>query len=79
MLSYALVFAVACACYLNTLNAAFVHDDIFAIKENIDVNTHASTWSSVFFNDFWGKHIRSLTSWQRRNVGMSRAISHIAR
>eukprot|EP00042_Codosiga_hollandica_P042476 m.389976 g.389976 ORF g.389976 m.389976 type:complete len:925 (+) comp56338_c0_seq5:10-2784(+) len=62
MLSYALVFAVACACYLNTLNAAFVHDDIFAIKENIDVNTHASTWSSVFFNDFWGKHIRDVKS-----------------
>ena len=41
-------------CYLNSLNGDFVHDDLFAIKNNADVTGETSMWS-VWGNDFWGK------------------------
>ncbi|XP_048239661.1 protein O-mannosyl-transferase TMTC1-like isoform X2 [Haliotis rufescens] len=45
---------VAGGCYLNSLNGDFVHDDIYAIKNNPDVNGQ-SEWTEIFTNDFWGR------------------------
>ena len=49
------------ACYLNSLGGDFVHDDIFAIKENRDLLSNTSIWS-LFSNDFWGEAMSSVTS-----------------
>ena len=48
-------------CYSNSLNGDFVHDDIFAIKNNGDV-TGSNNVLDIFYNDFWGKPMRDPTS-----------------
>ncbi|KAL3881178.1 hypothetical protein ACJMK2_027635 [Sinanodonta woodiana] len=58
---YILTAFVAGGCYLNSLNGDFVHDDIFAIKNNKDVLGKTPV-SSLFFNDFWGKPMSDNTS-----------------
>ncbi|KAL8584473.1 hypothetical protein ACOMHN_032091 [Nucella lapillus] len=44
----------AVLCYANGLDGAFVHDDVFAIKENGDV-TGKAPLSRLLVNDFWGR------------------------
>ncbi|XP_050393145.1 protein O-mannosyl-transferase TMTC1 [Patella vulgata] len=53
---YAIPVLLAAICYYNSLNGEFVHDDIFAIKKNPDVNGKAPA-SGFWWNDFWGKRI----------------------
>ncbi|GBL79007.1 hypothetical protein AVEN_48965-1 [Araneus ventricosus] len=50
-----LVVIVACiACYANSLDGEFVHDDLVSITMNPDV-IGENPVSEIFFNDFWGK------------------------
>lgn len=49
-----LTAAAAFLCYLNSLNGDFVHDDLYAIKNNGDVTGKNSLWS-IWGHDFWGK------------------------
>ena len=58
---YLLVTLTAAGCYINTLPAQLVHDDIFAIVENDDVKT-GTPLSQLFLNDFWGKAMSNPTS-----------------
>lgn len=51
-----LTVCASCVCYLNSLNGDFVHDDLYAIQNNGDVNGRNPTWSFLK-NDFWGKSI----------------------
>lgn len=48
------LFLVTIACYANSVNGQFVHDDIVAIVKNPDVLGQTSFWK-LFQNDFWGK------------------------
>ena len=52
---------IACVCYWNTLKGEFVHDDVFAIVKNKDVQLD-SDWIDCFQHDFWGKDISSNVS-----------------
>ena len=60
-IAYLLVTLTATGCYINTLPAQLVHDDVFAIVENDDVKT-GTPLSQLFFNDFWGKPMSNPTS-----------------
>lgn len=55
---FALIAALALACYLNSLEFDLVHDDVFAIKDNKDVQENTSILD-LFKNDFWGKPMSS--------------------
>ena len=57
----ALVLFIAVVCYLNSLPGEFVHDDIFAIRENMDVRPETPI-GQLFSNDFWGTPMSSPTS-----------------
>ncbi|KAL1480463.1 hypothetical protein MTO96_051007 [Rhipicephalus appendiculatus] len=50
---------VAVLCYVNSLDGDFVHDDLEAVVGNPDVTgesgRHASSSSSLWINDFWGR------------------------
>ncbi|KAH6947237.1 hypothetical protein HPB50_017765 [Hyalomma asiaticum] len=50
---------VAALCYINSLDGDFVHDDMVAVVGNADVTgdsrRHASSSSSLWANDFWGR------------------------
>ncbi|XP_041351653.1 protein O-mannosyl-transferase TMTC1-like [Gigantopelta aegis] len=59
--SYFIITFVAFGCYFNSLDGDFVHDDIFAIKNNPDVTGKNSIYS-IFGDDFWGKSITDETS-----------------
>lgn len=59
--AYLLVMLTATGCYINTLPAQLVHDDIFAIVENSDV-TKGTPLTQVLVDDFWGKPMSSPTS-----------------
>lgn len=48
-------------CYWNSLDCDLVHDDIFAIKENMDLRPKTRI-GQLFQNDFWGKPMRDNTS-----------------
>ncbi|ESP03985.1 hypothetical protein LOTGIDRAFT_230260 [Lottia gigantea] len=58
---YTLPVILGILCYINSMNGDFVHDDIFAIKNNPDV-TGKSPISELWKNDFWGKFIQDRTS-----------------
>lgn len=58
---YLIVNTVAVACYFNTLRFELVHDDIFAITENMDLRPETPL-TRLFLNDFWGKSMSSNTS-----------------
>ena len=60
-IAYVLVTLTAIGCYINTLPAQLVHDDIFAIVENDDVKA-GTPLSQLFWNDFWGKAMSDPTS-----------------
>lgn len=47
-------FLVACISYANGLCGDFVHDDLFAIKNNDDVTGRNSIFET-FRNDYWGQ------------------------
>lgn len=51
---YLILFLVAFACFVNSLEGDFVHDDIVAIINNPDVQGKTSI-AQLFLNDFWGK------------------------
>ena len=59
--AYLIVTLTVIGCYINTLPAQLVHDDVFAIVENDDV-TAGTPLSQLFFNDFWGEAMSSPTS-----------------
>ena len=52
---------IAVLCYLNSLNGDFVHDDVYAIKNNQDV-TGKKPLMDLFSNDFWGRPMTSFKS-----------------
>ncbi|XP_066592261.1 protein O-mannosyl-transferase TMTC1-like isoform X1 [Prorops nasuta] len=58
---YAAVSLVAIGCYLNSLGADFVHDDIPAIVRNKDVLAQTSLLS-IFNDDFWGTPMQDINS-----------------
>ncbi|XP_022794710.1 transmembrane and TPR repeat-containing protein 1-like isoform X1 [Stylophora pistillata] len=60
-LVYGVIAFTSVACYLNSLDYDLVHDDIFAIKENMDIRSEAPL-ANIFSNDFWGKPMWSNTS-----------------
>lgn len=60
-LGLAAVLSAAVLCYWNTLHGELVHDDRFAIKENMDLRAAAPV-AYLFANDFWGKPMADPTS-----------------
>ncbi|XP_063969709.1 protein O-mannosyl-transferase TMTC1-like isoform X1 [Lytechinus pictus] len=60
-LFYAVIAAVSFAVFSNALRGDFVHDDVFAIKNNKDL-LPSTPLSKVFQNDFWGKSMSDNTS-----------------
>jgi hypothetical protein len=57
----ALIVIISCLVYANSLHGDLVHDDISAIVTNQDA-LGSSSFGSVFYNDFWGMHIRDRRS-----------------
>ena len=57
-LRYGIIAFASIACYLNTLDYDLVHDDVFAIKENMDIRPKTPLWN-ILSNDFWGKPMSS--------------------
>ncbi len=45
-------------CYWNSLDGDLVHDDIFAIRDNLDLRSDTPL-AQVLKNDFWGKPMSS--------------------
>ena len=60
-LGTAVPLILAAVCYWNGLGGELVHDDIFAIKDNLDLRPSAAI-SQLFWNDFWGKPMSSNVS-----------------
>ena len=60
-LGYGIVAFTSVGCYFNSLEYDLVHDDVFAIKENLDIRPETSLYN-LFSNDFWGKPMWSNTS-----------------
>lgn len=58
---YAIVATVSFVLFSNALHADFVHDDVFAIKNNKDL-LPSTPLSRIFQNDFWGKAMSDNTS-----------------
>ncbi|XP_054722194.1 protein O-mannosyl-transferase TMTC1-like isoform X2 [Uloborus diversus] len=58
---YSLVVAACIACYMNSLEGEFVHDDMVSITVNPDVIGKAPV-KDIFYNDFWGKPMSDPTS-----------------
>ena len=58
---YLITLIIAAVCYINSLNGDFVHDDIYAIKRNLDVTGH-KPFLEMFSNDFWGRSMKSFKS-----------------
>ena len=60
-LGYGIIAGTSIACYLNSLQHDLVHDDIFAIKDNLDIRSDTPL-RNLLSNDFWGKPMWSNTS-----------------
>lgn len=60
-LNEVITFLVAFISYLNGLHGDFLHDDIFAIKNNRDV-TGTNSLIKLWTNDFWGKSMSDNSS-----------------
>ena len=60
-LNEVITFLVAFISYLNGLHGYFLHDDIFAIKNNRDV-TGTNSVIKLWTNDFWGKSMSDNSS-----------------
>ena len=53
------IVAAGLVCFaFNGLHGDFVHDDVFAERDNADINSAETPWINVFLHDFWGKDIR---------------------
>lgn len=57
-LRYGVIALTSIACYLNSLEYDLVHDDVFAIKENLDIRSETPL-RNILSNDFWGKPMSS--------------------
>ncbi|KAL9982715.1 hypothetical protein ACROYT_G004793 [Oculina patagonica] len=57
-LRYGVIAFTSVACYLNSLDYDLVHDDVFAIKENLDIRPETPL-RNILSNDFWGKPMLS--------------------
>ena len=55
---YLTVSAAACISYWNSLEGAFIHDDVFAIVRNKDIQVD-NPWIDIFHHDFWGNDMQS--------------------
>ena len=55
---HVVVTLICFICFSNSLENGFVHDDIFAIKNNKDIKPETSVWN-IFANDFWGRKLLS--------------------
>ncbi|KAJ7390333.1 transmembrane and TPR repeat-containing protein 1-like [Desmophyllum pertusum] len=53
-LQYGIIAFTSVVCYLNSLDYDLVHDDVFAIKENLDIRPETPL-RNILSNDFWGK------------------------
>lgn len=54
---YELLISLASViCFYNSLENDLVHDDIFAIKNNKDIQMDTPLWK-MFRNDFWGRSL----------------------
>lgn len=60
-LGYGTLAFTSIACYLNSLENDLVHDDVFAIGDNLDIRPETPL-QNLFSNDFWGKPMWSNTS-----------------
>ena len=60
-IGYIAVSTLCILCYWNSLKCDLVHDDVFAIKENMDLRPETPLLE-VFKNDFWGKSMKDNTS-----------------
>ena len=60
-LGYGTLAFTSIACYLNSLENDLVHDDVFAIVDNLDIRPETPL-QNLFSNDFWGKPMYSNTS-----------------
>lgn len=58
---YAVLAALCCLCYSNSLRGELVHDDVWAIINNPDVRP-GSSLRNILSNDFWGKRMADNTS-----------------
>eukprot|EP00117_Sycon_ciliatum_P018529 scpid9666/ scgid6106/ Transmembrane and TPR repeat-containing protein 1 len=58
LIGEAVVLLLAASCYMNSLRGDFVHDDIFAIKENHDLRPETPL-RQLFVDDFWGTQMSS--------------------
>ena len=52
------VLLLAIGCYVNSIHGDFVHDDIFAIKDNQDLRPETPL-TDLLVNDFWGTPMNS--------------------
>ena len=52
----ALIILACLICFYNSLENDLVHDDIFAIKKNKDIQLETPMWN-IFSNDFWGRNL----------------------
>ena len=57
-IGYGIIAFTSIACYLNSLDYHLVHDDIFAIKENMDIRSETPLLN-ILSKDFWGKPMSS--------------------
>ena len=57
-LRYGVIAFTSIVCYLNSLEYDLVHDDVFAIKENMDIRPETPL-RNILSNDFWGKPMSS--------------------
>ncbi|RWS28387.1 putative smile protein-like protein, partial [Leptotrombidium deliense] len=55
IVTHLILFIASFACFSNSLNGEFVHDDLVAIIGNKDVCRGQNSLLDVFNNDFWGK------------------------
>lgn len=55
-----LLFIMIIASYWPTFMAEFVFDDYPAIIKNNDLRTDKTSWSQLWFNDYWGMPLKSV-------------------
>ncbi|XP_047126673.1 protein O-mannosyl-transferase TMTC1 isoform X1 [Hydra vulgaris] len=54
---HGLLTCLAFICFYNALDNELVHDDIFAITNNMDLRPE-TPFVNLFYNDFWGRSIK---------------------
>lgn len=56
-----LAVVLGAGCYWNSLDGGLVHDDVFAVKDNMDLRADTPL-SHLFLHDFWGESMSSAVS-----------------